>query len=183
MLDTANLNQENNNMSPSNGKDYKLEIELLKKDVSSISNLYERMDNTIEKIETAASDISKIVIQQEQKIKIQEHINRDLETSLERHTRDSEERSRELNSKIECVDDKIDRVNKELTNKIEQTQSTIVSEMMQGRELLKQEIGKVNDNLNKKIGEIDTWRYMVMGGIALAVFIFSNLIGLAKLFR
>ena len=126
-------------MSPSNGKDYKLEIELLKKDVSSISNLYERMDNTIEKIETAASDISKIVIQQEQKIKIQEHINRDLETSLERHTRDSEERSRELNSKIECVDDKIDRVNKELTNKIEQTQSTIVSEMMQGRELLKQD--------------------------------------------
>ena len=30
MLDTANQNQENNNMSPSNGKDYKLEIELLK---------------------------------------------------------------------------------------------------------------------------------------------------------
>lgn len=174
---------ESKNMASSNGKDYALEIELIKKDVTSINKLHEKMDNTIDKIKVAADDISRVVFQQDQKIKQQEIINNDMKDKFEKHTAESEEQSRLLNAKIECVDDKIDKVNRELTDRIYQSQTTILTEMLQGREQLKNEITKINDSVGKKIGEIDAWRYMIMGGIALAVFIISNLVGLAKLFR
>lgn len=183
MLDMVSPEKESKKMAPSNGKDYALEIELIKKDVSSISKLHEKMDNTIDKIKDAANDISRVVFQQDQKIKQQENINKDMKEKFEKHTAESEEQSRILNDKIECVDDKIDRVNRELTDKIYQSQNIILTEMLQGREQLKSEISKINENVGKKISDIDAWRYMIMGGIALAVFIISNLIGLAKLFR
>jgi cellobiose-specific phosphotransferase system component IIB len=66
----------------------------------------------------------------------------------------------------------------ELTTKIEQVEVSILSEIQH----LKNELVNINTNLNKKIGEIDMFRYMIMGGIALFVFILSNLLGIAKFF-
>lgn len=174
-------------MAANNGKDYRLEIELLKKDVSSITELHNKMESTVDKLETVAYDISKVVHEQEHRLKHQDHINKDMEEQLEKHIKESEERSKELNKKIECVDDKIDKVNSELTNKIQQSQTVIITEMLAGREQLRQELNKFGEGMNKKINEIDTWRYMVMGAIAFIVFIVGNISGistiLTKLFR
>lgn len=175
----------------SNGKDYKVEIELLKKDISSIQQLNDKMEASIDKIETAASDISRVLTLHEYKTshqeQIQNKINKDLEDQLDKHIQDSQDRSDKLNKKIEDVDDKIEKVNTELTEKIQQSQATIVEEMLRGRVELRQEITKLNDNFGKKIGELDAWRYMVMGAIAFIVFIIGNISGittvLTKLFR
>jgi predicted nucleic acid-binding Zn-ribbon protein len=181
------LDTENRSMSV-NGKDkdYRLEIELLKKDVCSMKHLHEKMENSIDKIDTAANDISNLLFAQEQRTKnqekIQNHINRDLEDNLNKHIQDSQNRYKELNNKIEIVDDKIEKVNKEVTEKIEQSQSAIVREMLEGREQLRIEIIKINDTFGKKMGDIDAWRYMVMGAIAFVVFIIGNISGIATIF-
>jgi molecular chaperone GrpE (heat shock protein) len=176
------LDTENNSMS-TNGKDYRLEIELLKKDVGSVSHLYERMEKSISKLETAANDLSKVSFEQDQRFKHQDTINEDMEKKLEKHIIESDERSKELNKKIESVDDKIDNVKIDLTQKIQQSQTTIVEEMLRGRVELRDEINKITENLNKKIGDIDMWRYMIMGGIALFVFLVGNMSGITKFFR
>jgi uncharacterized phage infection (PIP) family protein YhgE len=154
----------------------RLEIELVKKDVSNITKLCEKFDTTIDKMQDVATNLSRIVFLQEQKITQQDSINKEVDSKLE-------ELKKDHNKDIEELHDRISKVNAELTNKIEQSQSHIVAELVTGRQQLREEINNVNTNLNKKIGEIDMWRYMVMGGIALAVWLFANLTGLTKLFH
>lgn len=152
----------------------RLDIALIKKDLKSIGNLCEKFDITIDKMQEVASDIAKVVYLQEQKLTQQEKINTEVDSKLNELQKDHNKDIEELNRKITAV-------NIELTNKIDQSQSKIVAELLTGRQQLRDEINNINTNLNKKIGEIDVWRYMVMGGIALAVWIFANLSGLSKI--
>jgi len=141
--------------SDDNQADYRqqMEIELLKKDISSISRLCEKMDVAIDKIQQVASDLSRIVSLQEQKMQIQEKINEEVETILEKQQKEHKTDIKELNEKI---------------NKIE---TTILDELQ-----------NVKEDLSKKIGVIEAWRYTVMGAIALATWFVAQALGLAKLF-
>jgi chromosome segregation ATPase len=130
-----------------------MEIELLKKDISSISRLCEKMDVAIDKIQQVASDLSRIVSLQEQKMQIQEKINEEVENILEKQQKEHKTDIKELNEKI---------------NKIE---TTILDELQ-----------NVKEDLSKKIGVIEAWRYTVMGAIALATWFVAQALGLAKLF-
>lgn len=152
----------------------KLDIALIQKDLKSISNLCDKFDITIDKMQEVASDIAKVVYLQEQKLTQQEKINNEVDSKLQDIQKDHNKDIEELNRKITAV-------NIELTNKIDQSQTKIVSELLNGRQQLRDEINNITSNLDKKIGEINIWRYMVMGGIALAVWIFANLSGLSKI--
>ena len=134
----------------------KLEIELVKKDVSVISRLCERIDSNVDDMKKVASDLSRIISLQEQKLQMQEQTNKELENSLAQQRTEHDRDVTELTSKI-------NNVNHDLTNKIEQTELVILSEI----KTLKKE-------LTDSIGQINTWRYMMMGGIALAVFLVTN---------
>jgi chromosome segregation ATPase len=141
----------------------KLEIELVKRDVTSITKLCERIDGNVEDMKKLTSDISRLVSLQEQKIKMQEDANKDLEKAI---TDQRNEHDRDVND----LSNRINTVNRDLTNKIDQTETVILSEI----KTLKKE-------LTDSIGQINTWRYMVIGGTALAVFLISNFA--SKLFR
>jgi chromosome segregation ATPase len=149
----------------------KLEIELIKKDVNILSRLCEKYDVTIDKMQEVVSNLTKILTIQEQKLEVQEKTNKEFDSTLEKHVREQQQNTSQIN-------DRITKVNSELTTKIEQVEVSILSEIQH----LKNELVNINTNLNKKIGEIDMFRYMVMGGIALFVFILSNLLGIAKFF-
>lgn len=143
-------------MSPPNNEELnsqRTEIELLKRDVGAISKLCEKMDITIDKLQQVASDISRIVSLQEQKMQIQDKINDEVERALEKSQVDHYSDIRDLN------------------NKINQTETKILNELQ-----------KVREDLSKKIGVIEAWRYMVMGAIALATWFIAQALDLAKLF-
>lgn len=143
-------------MSPPNNEELnsqRTEIELLKRDVGAISKLCEKMDITIDKLQQVASDISRIVSLQEQKMQIQDKINDEVERALEKSQVDHYSDIRDLNSKIN------------------QTETKILNELQ-----------KVREDLSKKIGVIEAWRYMVMGAIALATWFIAQALDLAKLF-
>lgn len=143
-------------MSPPNNEELnsqRTEIELLKRDVGAISKLCEKMDITIDKLQQVASDISRIVSLQEQKMQIQDKINDEVERALEKSQVDHYSDIRDLNSKIN------------------QTETKILNELQ-----------KVREDLSKKIGVIEAWKYMVMGAIALATWFIAQALDLAKLF-
>ena len=152
----------------------KLDIALIQKDLKNICNLCEKFDITMDKMQDVASNLTRIVYLQEQKLASQEKINNEVNSKLQDLQKDHNKDIEELNCKITTV-------NMELTSKIEQSQTKIVSELLNGRQQLRDEINNITSNLDKKIGEINIWRYMVMGGIALAVWIFANLSGLSKI--
>jgi len=134
----------------------KLEIELVKKDVSLISKLCEKISGNVEDMKTIITDISRVVSLQEQKIKMQEEDSRELKKEFQDHKDEHEEDIKDLSVRIETV-------NNELTKKIDQTESIILTE-----------IKTIKTELTENIGQINVWRYTVMGAIALAVFLISN---------
>ena len=149
----------------------KIEIELLKKDVNMITKLCEKFDVTIDKMQQVASDISKIVSIQEQRLTNQEKINEEVDYILEKQKKEQDKQKDELNEKIK-------NVYVEMSNKIEKTEETILSEIKHLRENLQ----NMNDGLDKRVGQIEMWRYMIMGIIAFGVFLLSQIFNIIKLF-
>lgn len=140
--------------------DSKLEIELLKRDVNMITKLCEKFDITIDKMQQVAQDISKIVYLQEKKFEMQEQLNKEVDQVLEKQ-------SKEHTADI-----------KELNDRIEKTENVILNEI----KTLRNDIEDINSALNKKIEELNIWRYTVMGGVALVVFVISNFSDILKMF-
>lgn len=140
--------------------DSKLEIELLKRDVNMITKLCEKFDITIDKMQQVAQDISKIVYLQEKKFEMQEQLNKEVDQVLEKQ-------SKEHTADI-----------KELNDRIEKTENVILTEI----KTLRNDIEDINSALNKKIEELNIWRYTVMGGVALVVFVISNFSDILKMF-
>jgi len=134
--------------------DQKIEIELLKKDVELLSKLYGKFDETINKMQTVASDISRIVYLQEQKFSNQEKINKDIEHNLEAHRKEH---------------------NKDITDLHERITST--------ERIILSEIHELRNELTTKMGDINKWRYMVVGGAILGTFVLSKVIDIAKIFH
>lgn len=140
--------------------DSKLEIELLKRDVNMITKLCEKFDITIDKMQQVAQDISKIVYLQEKKFEMQEQLNKEVDQVLEKQNKDHTADIKDLNGRIE------------------RTENAILSEI----KTLRNDIEDTNSALNKKIEELNIWRYTVMGGVAFVVFVISNFSDIVKLF-
>ena len=155
----------------SNEVDNKLEIELLKKDVSVVTALLGKFDTTIEKMQEIASNLSRMVSLQEQRIETQEEVTKEVQSVLEM-------RRLEHNSDIKELHSRITTVNRELTEKIVDTENKILEEL----KALREEIKKEKTSVATKISQIEMWKWMVMGAIALAGWLFGQAVNIAKLF-
>ena len=155
----------------SNEVDNRLEIELLKKDVSVVTALLGKFDTTIEKMQEIASNLSRMVSLQEQRIETQEEVTKEVQSVLEM-------RRLEHNSDIKELHSRITTVNRELTEKIVDTENKILEEL----KALREEIKKEKTSVASKISQIEMWKWMVMGAIALAGWLFGQAVNIAKLF-
>lgn len=126
-------------------EDSKIQLALLQRDLGFLRQLFDKFDTAIEKLQSVASDITKIVSLQEQKINLQEKINNEVDEILDRQEREFKEQIRDLQNKVEI------------------SQSAILKEL-----------ASVKDQLNTKISALESWRYMVMGIISVGTFIISN---------
>lgn len=142
--------------------DYRIELELLKKDLQIISKLFEKFDVTLEKLHQVASDLSRIVNVQEQKLVMQDKINEEVEHILVEQKHDHSKDVKDLETKI-------NKVNDDLTTKIENSEDAILKELSNIREVL-----------GKKIDVIESWRYTIMGGLALAGFLVGEIVNFFK---
>jgi predicted Zn-dependent peptidase len=158
-------------MVVSNEIDNRLEIELLKKDVSVVTALLGKFDTTIEKMQEIATSLSRMVSLQEQRIETQEEVTREVQSVLEM-------RRLEHNADIKDLHSRITTVNRELTEKIADTENKILEEL----KALREEIKKEKTSVASKISQIEMWKWMVMGAIALAGWLFGQAINIAKLF-
>ena len=153
-------------------QEIKVDIELLKKDVVTMSALLEKFDTTIDKMQEIASNLSRMISLQEQRLENQEKVTAEVQSVLEM-------RRIEHNNNIKEVYNRINTVNKELTDKIEDTERAILSELHK----LREDIQNEDRGISSRIGQIETWKYGVAAIIGFMVFLIANnAINISKLF-
>ena len=154
-------------------QEIKVDIELLKKDVVTMSALLEKFDTTIDKMQEIASSLSRMVSLQEQRLENQEKTTAEMQSVLEM-------RRIETNNNIKDIYNRINTVNKELTDKIEDSEKSILAELKK----LRDEIQKEDTGISKRLGQIEMWKYGTAAIITFLLFLIANnAINITKLFE
>jgi predicted nucleic acid-binding Zn-ribbon protein len=142
----------------------KLEIELLKKDVEVVTNLFNKFDVTIDKLQEIASTLSKMVSMQEQRIEVQENTTKEIQNILEL-------RRMEHNTEIKELHTRISNVNVELTGKIEESEKAILAELKK----LREELSGEKVSLLERLSAIEGWKWMLTGVFAVVVWLLTQI--------
>ena len=138
----------------------RVEIVLLKKDVCIMTSLCEKFDKTIDKMQEIASSLSKMVSLQEQRLETQEAATKEVQSILEM-------RRIEHNNDIKDLHSRITTVNRELSDKIEETEKTILAELHEMRKELKDD----KMTFGERLGKIEIWKYTVVGALMVITWI------------
>lgn len=146
-------------------QEIKVDIELLKKDVVTMSALLEKFDTTIDKMQEIASNLSKMISLQEQRLENQEKVTSEVQSILEM-------RRIEHSNNIKDIYNRINTVNKELTDKIEDTEEAILKELQK----LRDDIKKEDNGIANRLNQVETWKY----GVVLVVIVIAWLAGQAN---
>lgn len=148
-----------------------IDIELLKKDVNILTSLCEKLEISIDKMQEIASNLSRMVSLQQQRLEIQEKTTKEIESVLEM-------RRVEHNNDIKELHSRITTVNRELTEKIDKTENKILSEI----KALREELSKDENSISRRLFDIESWKWMVMGGLFVLGWIASKIIPHIQLF-
>ena len=129
------------------------EIQLLKKEVSDMKQIHVRLDTAIEKIADVSSSLHTIMAVHEEKlVKQEEALN---------------EQEEQLRENIQLLHSRI------TTNAKETTQH--MSEM---ERRLQDEFIKLRHDLNSRVGVLEKWRWLIIGGAIVVGFVAQKVISL-----
>ena len=129
------------------------EIELLKREVSDMKQIHVRLDTAIEKIEDVSSSLHTVISVHEEKLARQEE-------TLDENEKHFKDNIQDLHSRI-------------TTNAKETSQH--MSEME--RRLL-EELQTIRKEMSSRVGMLEKWKWVIVGGSIVAGFIIQKVITL-----
>ena len=132
-------------MAENGTTDLKVQIAGLKKDVQNVNNLNERLDTAIQKLTDVSTSIKSMLAVHEEKISRQEQID-DI-----------------IFGKLKDRENEIDKVHRELTKEIKQTEKRLILEIKQ----LKVDIGG-------RVGTLEKYKWLILGGAIVVGWILSS---------
>ena len=136
-----------------------------------MSSLLSKFDSALDKMQEIASSLSRMVSLQEQRIEVQETATKELQSVLEMRRLENNQEIKELHSRITTV-------NRELTEKISDTEKTILAEI----QALRTELKGDNKGLGTRLSQIELWKYGVGMVVVVLAFLAAKAIDIAKLF-
>lgn len=140
-----------------------LEIELVKRDIININLVLDKVSIAIDKSQEISGNISRLVGLLEQRLTNAEKDQDDTNDLIEARRRDRD-------VEIKEVHEKIDNSVENLTIKIDTTKDSILRELYK----LQETFDQTQKELEKELNKIQVWRYTVVGGAAVAIFIISQ---------
>ena len=132
------------------------EVELLKKELYDQRKIHDRLDIAIEKLTDVSNSIHRMLAVHEEKIARQEEAIFEAENKIE-------ERRSELSSKID-----------ELHSRITTNTKEIMSAAASQHQEQNKEIQKIRDELSTRVGVLEKWRWIIIGGSIIAGFIIQK---------
>ena len=122
------------------------ELELIKRDIEDVKSIHGRLDVAIDKLTDVSNCINRMLAVHEEKLARQEEASYDLEKQIE-------SRRSELLDKIDDLHSRI------TTNKRE-----IMVSAKEQHEAQNKEIQKIREDLSGRIGVMEKWRHVLIGG-------------------
>jgi chromosome segregation ATPase len=134
------------------------EVELLKKELHDQKRIHDRLDIAIEKLTDVSNSIHRMLAVHEEKIARQEEAIFEAEQKIEI-------RRGELLVKID-----------ELHSRITTNTKEIMTAASQQHEAQNKEIQKIRDDINNRVGVLEKWRYVIIGGSIVAGFLLHKFV-------
>jgi len=134
----------------------KTDIALLKKDAKTGELIHQRLEQTLEKLSDCAVSLKGILAQQETKLQRAEQTDEDIFITLESRRKEWDNDLKELHSRI-------------TTNSRELREHQIQSENK-----MLSEIRGVRTQLSERVGVLEKWRWLIIGGSIILGLMMSN---------
>ena len=131
--------------------DLNTEVQLLKKEVSDMKMIYSRLDKAIEKISDVSNSINRMLAVHEEKISQQEEVQIRTE--------------QEINNDIKELHSRISTNTRELMNLMSEQHKEQTDKMT-----------KLEIELQGRVGVLEKWRWIIIGGSIVAGFIIQKML-------
>ena len=134
------------------------EVELIKRDIEDVKSIHGRLDVAIDKLTDVSNSIHRMLAVHEEKLARQEEASYELEKQIEK-------RRTELLSKIDDLHSRITTNTKEI--------------MVSAREQHEKqniEIQKLRDDVSARVGVLERWRHVLIGGSIVAGFLLHKFV-------
>ena len=122
------------------------EVQLIKRDIEDVKSIHGRLDVAIDKLTDVSNCINRMLAVHEEKLSRQEEASYDLEKQIE-------SRRSELLNKIDDLHSRITTNTKE-----------IMISAREQHEAQNKEIQKIREDLSGRIGVMEKWRHVLIGG-------------------
>ena len=134
------------------------EVRLLKKELEDQRKIHDRLDVAIEKLTDVSNSIHRMLAVHEEKLARQEEASYELEKQIEK-------RRTELLSKI-------DELHSRVTTNTKEIMITAAAQ----HESQNKEIQKIREELTSRVGVLERWRYVLIGGSIVAGFLLHKFV-------
>lgn len=136
------------------------DVAVLKHEVGQIGQLFTKLDSALDKLGDVANNITKLLAVHEEKIGMSERIDRELFELVEKRRVEMAEDIKEIHSRITTIQ-------RELSDEITETEHTIINALDDLKKTLKEtklEHDTNNTNIQNRLGELEKWRWVLLGG-------------------
>ena len=138
--------------------DFETDIELLKSKVSDMEKLHVRLDDAIGKISEVSNCINRMLAVHEEKLANQEEAVFAAEELIEQRRTEFSNEIKELHSRI--------------TTNTKEIMSIATSQHKEHSEA----ISKLHTDINKRVGVLEKWRHVLIGGSIVIGFVLHRMI-------
>jgi DNA repair exonuclease SbcCD ATPase subunit len=145
-------------------KELATDLELLKKDITSMSGLMSKLDLAIEKLTDVANSLDRVIAVHENRLEYHDQIDKELFTLIE-------DRRKEAKEQYELLHKRMGSMRDDLEESIEDSIKEMLSDIKEMKEKDAEHHKEVSDRLTK----LEMWKWYVIGMATLAGFIFSLL--------
>ena len=136
--------------------DLETEVQLIKRDIEDIKSIHGRLDVAIDKLTDVSNCINRMLAVHEEKLSRQEESSVELEKQIE-------SRRTEVLSKIEDLHSRVTTNTKEI----------MISAAAQ-HESQNKEIQKIREELSNRVGVLERWRWLIIGGSIIVGFVLQK---------
>ena len=138
------------------------EIELLKREVSDMKGIHVRLDSAIEKIADVSSSLHTIMAVHEEKLARQEDA--------------LNEQENQLRDNIQDLHSRITTNAKETHTAMGEMERRLVEQMNAHSKIEEEHFRKMREELSTRVGVLEKWRWLIVGGSIVAGFIIQKVI-------
>ena len=138
--------------------DLETEVQLIKRDIEDVKSIHGRLDVAIDKLTDVSNSIHRMLAVHEEKLARQEEASIELEQQIEK-------RRSEVLTKIDDLHSRITTNTKEI----------MINAAAQHAEQNK-EIQKIREDLSGRIGVMEKWRHVLIGGSIVVGFLLHKFV-------